>query len=121
MSLSKQEIKESYKWITSGTEECIVLEKKYYDSFMNDDGEVSVIKVDGCDTKKILEAYKDTFKNAKTIIISFVTSKEYNFLTMSMLVEDIAEDTEESCEVLFTSHPDETMSNDECSVTMFVK
>jgi len=120
MSLNRDEIKEQYKWLTSGSKECIVLKKKDYESFMDDERELSIIKVDGCDAEQILKANEHTFKNAESIIISFKTSVEFSFLTISMFVETLTEGVDESCEVLFTSHPDEAMSDDECSVVVLV-
>jgi cell division GTPase FtsZ len=120
MSLNRDEIKEQYKWLTSGSKECIVLKKKDYESFMDDERELSIIKVDGCDAEQILKANEHTFKNAESIIISFKTSVEFSFLTMSMFVESLTEGVDESCEVLFTSHPDEAMSDDVCHVTLLV-
>jgi len=125
MSLNRDEIKEQYKWLTSGSKECIVLEQKDYESLMDDNSELSIIEVKECDATKIVETNQEIFQNAQRIVISFITSQEYSFLNISMFVESIEESLpksiQESCELIFTSHPNETMSDDECSVTLFVK
>jgi hypothetical protein len=125
MSLNRDEIKEQYKWLTSGSKECIVLEQKDYESLMDDNSELSIIEVKECDATKIVQNNQEIFQNAQRIVISFITSQEYSFLNISMFVESIEESLpksiQKSCEIIFTSHPNETMSDDECCVVVLVK